>query len=147
MVDCSRLTVLVTGGSGFVGKAVVAELLLRGHRVVATATGSHEVLPATPALQWTAWDATRDSLPLVNYSGLDAIIHLAAPSDLFRFPEQAPATFEVTVAATFRLLEAARSSGHQTAAVCFHGRRARTERRFGPRGRHRLPAEQLLRSG
>ena len=112
MVDSPRsLTVLVTGGSGFVGRAVLAELLRPGHRIIATTTRPREDLAVAPALRWVTWDATHDPLPAVVWDDLQAIIHLAAPADLFRFPEQAVATFEVTVAATFRLLEVARSRG------------------------------------
>jgi len=112
MDDSSRpLAMLVTGGSGFVGKAVVAELLRHGHRVIATTTRPREDLAVARALRWVTWDATHDPLPAVVWENLQAIIHLAAPADLFRFPEQAVATFEVTVAATFRLLEVARSRG------------------------------------
>ena len=112
MDDPSRsLTVLVTGGSGFVGGAVVAELLRHGHGVVATTTRSRADLPLAPALRWVSWDAIRDPLPAVAWDDLQAVIHLAAPADLFRFPEQATPIFEVTVAATFRLLEAVRSHG------------------------------------
>jgi len=104
-------SLLVTGGSGFVGRAVVAELLNRGHRVTATATAGSEHLPPAPNLRWLRWDVTSDSLPGVDWSEVDVILHLAVPRLPFAFPEQAVPTFELAVAATFRLLEVARREG------------------------------------
>ena len=144
MDRCHPLRILVTGGSGFVGSAVVAQLVRRGHRVTATARD----LPATmddraescdasrvdasrglkPAARghrtisdagtkscenpcWIEWDASARALPDVEWRSLDCVLHLATPAKLFDFPDKAAPIFEVNVAATFHLLEAARSSG------------------------------------
>lgn len=99
------LGVLVTGGSGFIGRAAVEQLARRGHRVWATSTSS-QPLANTGDLRWIRWDATRDSLPPVDFDKLDCVVHLASPRG------DAPADqFEVAVAATLRLLEAARDAG------------------------------------
>ena len=106
-----RESILVTGGSGFVGTAVLAELAARGYAVTATCSGASGRLLAPPGVTWDRWDATSEPLPAVEWAGIGGIVHLAAARDLFNFPGQAAAIYEITVAATFRLLEAARSHG------------------------------------
>ena len=103
-----RGNVLVTGGSGFVGRAVLRELTGHGEAVTATHTGRSGAQPALPGVTWVEWDATLEPLPRVAWDRITAILHLAAPPNLFDFPGQAAAMYEITVAATFRLLEAAR---------------------------------------
>ena len=54
--------VLVTGGSGFVGKAVLAELLRHDYHIIATTTRPRENL-AVAGARWVTWDATRTRFP------------------------------------------------------------------------------------
>ena len=96
--------VLVTGGSGFVGKAVLAELVARGCAPIATCTGPPYKRPRHPGFTWVQWDAMLEPLPAVEWASLSAIVHLAAPRELLDFP----ALYESSIASTFRLLEAAR---------------------------------------
>jgi len=118
----SSLNILVTGGSGFVGTAVVDELVGRDHHVVATTTrASLEGLPTARNLSWTTWDALNEPLPKVDWGILQTILHLAAPSVLFDFPAQAAPVYELGIAATFRLLEAARMNGVQRVLVASTG--------------------------
>lgn len=105
------MTVLVTGGSGFVGQAVIAALLRKKHRVIATATALSANLPAAAHLLWVSWNARAEAVPHVSWDGVDAVLHLAVPRQPFDFPAGAAETYDVTVAATFRLLEVARVSG------------------------------------
>ena len=105
------MNVLVTGGSGFVGSHVIRQLIHRGHRVVATATGRRCNHASNGNLRWLCWDASQERLPALSWSDLDAVVHLAKPAASFDFPRNADATYEVLVSATFRLLEAARANG------------------------------------
>ena len=105
------LNVLVTGGSGFVGTAVVAELLDRGHQVVSTSNVLSDSLPDRPGLSWVLWDALGEPVPDVEWRAFQAVLHLAAPVGHLDFPAQAWPVFELAVAATFRLLEKAREHG------------------------------------
>ena len=103
--------VLVTGGSGFIGGAVVSRLVDTGHTVTATATKITRDLPEAAGLTWIPWDATESPLPGADWHETDVVCHLAAPRSLFDVPNDAEAIFEVTVEAGFRILEAARSAG------------------------------------
>src|SRR5262245_55560459 len=105
------LNVLVTGGNGFVGQNIVAELVRRGHDVIATTRSLSADLPTAPNLRWISWNVLNEPMPQVEWRSLHAILHLASPAKPFHFPDQAPLMYELTVAATFRFLEAAREHG------------------------------------
>ena len=114
-------TVLVTGGSGFVGSAVVTGLLARKHEVVATSNVLTEAMTEHPGLSWVLWDALVEPLPKIDWARLDTVLHLAMPERLFDFPEGAVPVYELGVASTFRLLEAARRHGVRRLAVASTG--------------------------
>jgi nucleoside-diphosphate-sugar epimerase len=100
--------VLVTGGSGFVGRAVVSELLKRGRAVTAT---TYPDLRPIPEADWIPWDATVSPLPDAPWDTLDAVIHLALPPNPLAVPEQTGPLFDTCVASTFHLLRKAASTG------------------------------------
>ena len=85
------MRVLVTGGSGFVGRAVVADLVAHGHEVVATTRGTGD------APHWITWNAAHSPAPDVEWSAFDAVLHLASPTG--------------PVDATSAVLEQARAAG------------------------------------
>lgn len=68
------MRVLVTGGSGFVGSAVVADLVAHGHEVVATTRGTGD------APHRITWDAAYALAPDVDWSTFDTVLHLASPT-------------------------------------------------------------------
>ena len=100
---------MVTGGSGFIGTAVIAHLAARGHPVVATTTrpGPH----LDRSAHWVVWDALVEPVPAVEWGAIDVIVHLALPRKPHTGPDKRRAIFETSVVATFHLLESARRYG------------------------------------
>lgn len=81
------MRVFVTGGSGLIGSAVVAELLDHGHSVVALARSD----PSAEALRAAGAETTRGGLADLDAlragaAGADGVIHLAFGND-FTSPE------------------------------------------------------------
>ncbi len=109
-------TILVTGGAGFIGSAVVRRLVGQGKRVVnldkLTYAGNVESLNSIAAAanhRLVVGDVCDAELllHLMRDEQVDAIMHLAAESHVDRSID-GPAVFvETNVVGTFRLLEAA----------------------------------------
>jgi len=104
--------VAVTGGSGKLGRAVVAELTAHGHEV----TNLDAVPPREPAGPFTRVDLTDygqalEALTAIDsrYDRLDAVVHLAAIPG----PGVAAnaATFANNITATYNVFAAARAAG------------------------------------
>jgi dihydroflavonol-4-reductase len=100
--------VLVTGGAGFIGRAVVRQLHDRGDEVVvlvrdparATALASLGVRLVASDLSSVA--TIRDAM-----AGCDGVIHLAGSYRVGIRPSERPAMYEINVAVTARVLDAA----------------------------------------
>ena len=103
------MKVLVTGGAGYIGSVVVAELLKSGHEVVVYDNLTHGYSEAVPdAAQLIAGDvADRQKLDSIFRSRrIDAVMHFAAlieAGESMRVPER---YFQNNTAATLTLLEA-----------------------------------------
>jgi NADH dehydrogenase len=96
------MRVAVAGGTGFVGRHVVAALAARGHEVVVLARGTR---PATTG--FVACDVAHEDPPLERLAGCGGLVNLAGIKR-----EQGRQSFEaVHVEATRRLLAAARALG------------------------------------
>jgi UDP-glucose 4-epimerase len=105
----------VTGGSGFLGRYLIRELLKSGHDVV-----SYDlVLPDTPepadrktrrptCVQGTILDYTSLQKAM---NGCDVVFHTAAIADLDKTRTQPCKTMEINVMGTTNCLEAARHAG------------------------------------
>jgi|EndMetStandDraft_2_1072991.scaffolds.fasta_scaffold15389_3 nucleoside-diphosphate-sugar epimerase len=95
------MKVLVTGGGGFLGRAVVNRLLERGHEVRAI------VRPSSPTPSWPATvEVFRADLRVQEdlvpaFDGVDAVLHLAAATS-----GNEDMQFSSTVVATERFLDA-----------------------------------------
>jgi UDP-glucose 4-epimerase len=110
MIPQGPLKILVTGGTGFVGRAVLKELLRSGHQVVATTRRLSGDLPCDTNLEWVLWDGAKPSLPKVHWPQFQAILHLAAvtKSASAPIPDDAQEVYELSAGATLRFLELAR---------------------------------------
>ncbi|HEY0630185.1 MAG TPA: dTDP-glucose 4,6-dehydratase [Sphingomicrobium sp.] len=114
MTDFPR-RILVTGGAGFIGSAVVRRLIGRGYRVVnvdkLTYSGNLDNLrevAGAPSYRFVEADICDQAAitALLAEENIEAVMHLAAESHVDRSID-APADFiETNVIGTFRLLQA-----------------------------------------
>ena len=99
---------LVTGGSGFVGRRLVAALLDGGAEV--TVADRHE--PSAPGVRSVVGDLRDPAVAAQAVSpGTDVIVHLAAVTSVLRSVEDPVGTYEANVGVTASLLELARGRG------------------------------------
>jgi len=100
--------VLVTGGSGFIGRHVVADLRYAGAYVRVVDSKPHP----DPEVEIVEGDLADGAvLNAALDGGFDGVIHLAAVTSVLRSLEHPALTYRTNVAATAGLLEAARDAG------------------------------------
>ncbi len=107
------MTVVVTGGAGFIGSALVRHLAARGDRarvIDDLSVGSERYLAGVPCdlLVARIEDAAAVARAL---EGADAIVHLAARAGIPDSVRDPLGTFEANVTRTVELLEAGRRAG------------------------------------
>jgi UDP-glucose 4-epimerase len=103
-----RSRVLVTGGSGFIGRRLVAALVSSGADV--TVAGRHE--PAVPGVRSVVGDLRDPAVAAQAVSpGTGVIVHLAARNSVLRPVADPVGTYEANVAVTAGPLELARTRG------------------------------------
>jgi len=105
--------VLVTGGSGFIGRHVIPALTSAGATVRVVDLVEHPD-SRVDLVQGDIADA--DVLARAFDGGFDAIVHLAAVTSVLRSIEQPELTYRTNVEGTHRLLEAAREAGARALA-------------------------------
>jgi UDP-glucose 4-epimerase len=100
--------VLVTGGSGFIGRRLVAALLAGGAEVVIADLAEHP----DKAVECVIGDLCDPEVRRKAVSpGLDAVVHLAAVTSVLRSVADPAGTYRLNVEATAGLLELARERG------------------------------------
>ena len=130
----SGMRVVVTGGSGFIGVAVVRRLVARGDRVVAIVRDP-ERAPALADLgvELRRGDLSRTMAIVDAMRGADAAIHLAGSYRVGIPASERPAMLDANVGATNRVLDAVadrRPRAHRLRLDRQHVRRhARPDRR------------------
>ncbi len=103
--------VLVTGGSGFIGRHAVAELSAAGASVRVVDLKPHP----DPSVHIVLGDiADPEVLAEAFAGGIDSVVHLAAVTSVLRSVENPGATFDTNVAGTHAVLEACRTAGVQS---------------------------------
>jgi uncharacterized protein YbjT (DUF2867 family) len=134
------VTVLVTGGTGHLGRAIVALLRRDGHavRVLARRPGDDR------HLEWVRGDLATGHGVADAVSGVDTVIHAATNSPAAQRGGFRPIDFvhspqDVDIAGTKRLLAAAEDFGHVSIVGLQH------MARLNPYSRVKLAAEQTVR--
>lgn len=106
------MRVVITGGAGFVGRAVVRALSERGGSVVAlvrNAARTHDL--AAEGVQLVAEDLSDVARLTDRLRGADAAIHVAGSYRIGIPKDERPAMWDANVGTTGRLLEAAQAAG------------------------------------
>ena len=110
-------TVLVTGGAGFIGSHVTAELLRRGHAARMRgnfSTGKRENLAAVGGeVELVEGDVRSYERTHAATQGVDCVIHLAALPSVPRSIQDPLTANEVNVSGTLNVVLAARDAGTQ----------------------------------
>jgi len=106
------MSVIVTGGAGFIGSHVVEALVARGddvHVVDDLSTGFREHVPATATLH--VHDVRESLTGLARETGATSIVHLAAQADVRVSVSEPDRDAAINVVGTVNVLEAARAVG------------------------------------
>lgn len=132
------MRVLVTGGTGFVGPAIVRALVAEDHEVTALVHRSRGTLEPGPRLRLVEGDVTEAASLTKALAGHDAVVHLVA------LRRGRPAEFErLHVEATRNVLAAAKQSGaRRFLHMSAHG----VERQGTPYQQSKARAETLVKS-
>lgn len=69
-------TILITGGSGLIGRELTKQLIAKGYAVIIL-TRSKKEIPATANVRYAYWDITRNIIDIKALQLADFIVHLA----------------------------------------------------------------------
>jgi UDP-glucose 4-epimerase len=100
--------VLVTGGSGFIGRHVVSTLTAAGAHVRVVDLQAHP----DPEVDIVRGDISDPEVIEAAFDGgFDGVVHLAAVTSVLRSVQRPELTYQTNVAGTHRVLEGARAAG------------------------------------
>jgi nucleoside-diphosphate-sugar epimerase len=109
------LSCLVTGGAGFVGSHLVAQLIAKGCKVRVLdnlSTGKIEnILPHQHDIQFIKGDIRDLNVVKAACEGIEVVLHHAAIASVAQSIKDPHSTHEVNVNGTFNILEGARYTG------------------------------------
>jgi UDP-glucose 4-epimerase len=108
------MKVLVTGGAGYIGSVVAAQLAAAGHEVTVLddlSTGHADAVPAGAAF---IKGTLRDCAAEVLADGIEAVLHFAAKSLVGESVAKPAAYWSTNLGGTIALLEAMREMGVRT---------------------------------
>ncbi|MDQ3905047.1 MAG: NAD-dependent epimerase/dehydratase family protein [Actinomycetota bacterium] len=101
--------VVISGGAGFVGRAVVSAFASRGHPITVVDRRPHP----DPAVRSVVGELTDPQVVADALRGAEVagVVHLAAITSVLRSVQHPVATYQTNVAVTQELLEACRQAG------------------------------------
>ena len=106
------MDILVTGGAGFIGGAVVRQLVARGDRIVAIVRDPARATALRDlGVELRTGDLTRTPAIVDAMRGCDAVIHLAGDYRIGIPARERPAMLDANIGSTARMLDAAATSG------------------------------------
>lgn len=106
------MRVLVTGGAGFIGRAVVRRLAERGDQVVAIVRDPDRAAAlADLGVELRTGDLSRTAAIVDALRGTEAALHLAGDYRVGIAPSDRPAMFDANVGTTHRMLDAIATAG------------------------------------
>lgn len=109
MIFTMSKKIAVTGGGGFLGRAVIRQCLSRGWQVRAIGRKAQPDLAETPGVEFFSADITKDSRKLETiFSGADLVFHVAAKAGVWGSRKS---FFQANVIGTQNVLNACRASG------------------------------------
>jgi dTDP-glucose 4,6-dehydratase len=126
------MKILVTGGCGFIGSAVVRQAIASGHSIVNVDKLTYAANPENLSSVEDAPGYAFEQVDICDRSAIDrvfrvhapdAVMHLAAESHVDRSIDGPDAFIQTNVVGTFQLLSAARSyweSADRPPSFCFH---------------------------
>ena len=105
------MRLLVTGGAGYIGSVVGAQLVAEGHEVIVLddlSTGHRDAVPTGASF---VQGTLRDDAPRLLADGVDAVLHLAAKSLVGESMAEPSLYWGNNLGGTLALLEAMRAAG------------------------------------
>ena len=81
------MNVLISGATGFVGRALCERLAAEGHTLRAFSRNQRRAQQTLPGVEVFAWDAEHDEPSTKALAGVDAVIHLAGESVVGRWTQ------------------------------------------------------------